>query len=152
MLSQFSQVSVAKDYKVGDLTIANAWARASAGQARTGAAYIGNISNHGNKMDRLISATSPVAKRVEIHNNIIENGVAKMRQVTAIDINPGHPIALKPGGYHIMFMGLHAPLKIGETFPLTLSFEHAGKIDLAIEVRKIGSSRSMNMKHGKMKH
>ncbi len=141
----------AKDYKVGNLMISDPWARASAGPVKTGAAYIGKISNHGSSMDRLIGATSPTAKRVTVHNSIIENGIAKMRHVKTMDIHPGHAASLKPGGYHIMLMGLKAPLKAGSSFPLTLEFEKAGKIEVTVDVKKIGHASKMNMDHGKMK-
>lgn len=142
----------AKDYQLGDIKISTPWARASAGPAKTGAAYIVKISNTGTKIDRLIGVAGSIAKRVETHTNIIENNIAKMRHVNAIDIHPGHSTSLKPGGYHIMMMGLHAPLKVGQTFPLTLTFEKAGKIEVTVEVRKIGAGRKMKMDHGKMKH
>jgi periplasmic copper chaperone A len=146
-----SGITLAKDYKIGDLMISNPWARASAGPAKTGAAYIGKISNHSQNSDRLISATSPAAKRVQVHNSIVENGIAKMRHVEALNLKPGQSVALKPGGYHIMMMGLNAPLRTGQSFPLTLIFEKAGKITLTVDVRKIGSSHKMKMDHGKMK-
>jgi hypothetical protein len=139
----------AKDFKIGNLMISDPWARASAGPAKTGAAYIGKISNHSGKSDRLISVTSPAAKRVMVHQSIVENDIAKMRHVKALDIKPGQSVSFKPGGYHIMMVGLKKPLKAGETFPLTLSFEHAGKIEITVTVRKIGGSRKMEMDHGK---
>ena len=142
----------AKAYQLGDLKISSPWARASAGPAKTGAAYIVKISNTGAKMDRLIGVAGSIAKRVETHNNIIENGIAKMRHVNAIDVHPGHATSLKPGGYHIMLMGLKAPLKAGQTFPLTLSFEKAGEIEVTVEVKKIGAGRKMKMDRSKMKH
>ena len=146
----FNQDVTAKDYQIGDLKISEPWARSSPSRAKTGAAYVTKISNHGSKIDRLIDASAPVAKRVEVHTNIIENGIAKMRHVKAIDINPGHSITLKPGGYHIMLMGLKAPLKIGDIFPLTLTFEKAGEIKVMTEIRKIGGSHSHKMSPGKM--
>ena len=142
----------AKTYQIGNLVITNPWARASAGMMKKGAAYIPKLMNNGQTQDRLIAVSSAIAKKVELHLSSVENGIAIMRHVDGLNLKPGKSAVLRPGGYHIMMMGLHAPLKIGQSFPITLTFEKAGKIEVVFTVRKSGSSYGSKMDHGKMKH
>lgn len=125
----------AHEFKLGDLHIDHPWARATIGQVKNGAAYV-TLANHSDRPDTLISVASPVAKRVEIHSNIMEDGVMKMRRLEGIEVNPGEPAVLAPGGMHIMLMGLHAPLVEGESFPLTLTFEQAGSVEVEVKIDK----------------
>ncbi|NQV54336.1 MAG: copper chaperone PCu(A)C [Rhodospirillales bacterium] len=129
----------AQTVKHGDLELKKPWARATAGMAKNGAAYITEIINHGNRADRLVGAASPVARMVQIHTNLMEGGVMKMRRVDGINIDAGKAITLKPGGYHVMMMGLHAPLKEGDSFPLALTFERAGTVNVTAKIGKVGS-------------
>lgn len=77
----------------------------------------------------LIAVSSPAAKIVEIHDMKIENNMMKMNAVDKIDVVPGKPTELKPGGYHVMMMGLVKALNKGDTVPITLEFRSAdGKI------------------------
>ena len=124
-----SNAGLARDYKLGNLTIQQPWARASIGAAKAGAAYL-TVTNAGGEADRLIGVASPVAKRAEIHAQLIEAGVSKMRRVDAIEVAPGEPAVLRPGGLHIMLMGLNAPLIEGELLPLSLTFERAGMVEV----------------------
>ncbi|MBO33592.1 MAG: hypothetical protein CMM74_11550 [Rhodospirillaceae bacterium] len=140
--------SHAQNYQVGQLEVSRPWARASAGKAKNGAAYIDQIINKGNTADRFIGVSSDVAMKTEIHNHILEGGIMKMRQVKGgIEVKPGHPVILKPGSYHIMMMGLKAPLKLGGTIQVTLEFEKAGKILVKVPVLKVGASGKSKMKH-----
>lgn len=116
------------------LEIQMPWARASAGMAKTGAAYL-TIVNHGAVADRLTAAASPVARKAEIHGHSMEDGVMRMRAVGALEIAAGRTIVLEPGGLHVMLIGLHAPLAPGQRFPLTLTFEAAGDIEVEVAVR-----------------
>ena len=122
----------------GSMHIAHPWARATAGVARNGVAYL-TIVNRGREADRLVSVTSPVARKAALHNHIVEGDIVKMRPVEAITVHPGTPAVLKPGGLHIMLMGLHAPLMQGQTFVLTLTFEQAGTVDVEVAVEKPGA-------------
>ena len=97
------------------------------------------ITNQGTEVDRLLKVASPVAKKAETHTIETEGGVMKMRPVRAIEVSPGEPSVLKPGGLHIMLMGLKAPLKEGQEFPLTLSFEKAGSIEVEVVVQRAGA-------------
>jgi len=137
--------ATAHDYKLGDLKIEHPWARASIGVAKAGAAYL-VVINAGKETDRLVAAASPVAETVQIHTHLIEDGVAKMRRVMAVEVEPGEPAVLQPGGLHVMLMGLKAPLVEGEVFPLTLTFERAGEIE--IEVMINAPAAGGNGEHG----
>jgi len=111
----------AHDYKLGQLEIIHPWARASIGQAKAGVAYV-TISNEGREPDRLIATATDVAKRAALHTNKMENGVMLMLPVEAIELAPGEPVVLEPGGLHIMLMHLKHALKKGEKVDLTLRF------------------------------
>ena len=103
--------------------------------AQTGAAFMA-IHNHGDTDDALIGVRSPAARRVELHQHVMTaDGVMSMTAVTDPVIIPaGGEILLDRGGYHIMFMGLAAPFEDGALIPLTLVFEHAGEIEVAVPV------------------
>jgi hypothetical protein len=131
--------AAADDTKLGDLTIAQPWARATPGAAPTGAVYL-TIENHGARGDKLVAAASPVADTVMLHTHIVENGVAQMRPVDGIEVAAGATAELKPGGFHIMLMGLHQPLRKSDVFPLTLTFEHAGKVAVQVHVGSVGAT------------
>ena len=125
----------AHDYKLGQLEIIHPWARASIGQAKAGVAYV-TISNEGREPDRLIATATDVAKRAALHTNKMENGVMLMLPVEAIELAPGEPVVLEPGGLHIMLMGLKSPLVEGDSFPLTLTFEKAGSIEVEVNIQE----------------
>ena len=125
--------ALAHEFKLGDLMIDHPWARASIGQTPNGAAYM-TITTSGQETDRLMAVESDVAKRVELHTHMMEEGVMKMRQVEAIEVAPGEPTLLKPGGLHVMLMGLKTPLVEGESFPMTLVFERAGRVEVEVDI------------------
>jgi len=126
----------------GDIQITKPWARASAGQAKAGAAFLA-IANTGTTDDRLVAARADVSRKTELHTHIKEGDLMKMRQVEAIDVPAGKTVALQPGGLHVMFMGLNAPLASGTHFPLTLVFEKAGEITVDVEVQGVSSKMPM---------
>lgn len=132
-------------HRFGPLTIEAPWARASAGAARAGAAYL-RIVNSGAEADRLLGASSPVAERVELHTHMTTGGVMRMRRIEAVAVPGNEAAELKPSGDHVMLMGLTGPLTQGSTFPLTLSFEKAGKITVPVAVRPV-AARGPGMKH-----
>lgn len=115
------------------------WARPTAGAAKTGAAYL-TIENRGAAADRLVAAAAPVADTVEIHTVVKDGDVMRMRPVQAVEIAAGATQKLQPGGFHIMLIGLKAPLKAGERFPLDLTFEKAGRrtVEVAIGTAAAG--------------
>ncbi|PZP55043.1 MAG: hypothetical protein DI596_11980, partial [Azospira oryzae] len=79
-------------------------------------------------------------ERTEFHRMSLEDGVMKMRHLPAIEVPAHGTVELKPGGTHLMLMGLKQPLKEGERFPLTLRFERSGTVALQVAVRKMGAS------------
>ena len=119
------------------LEVTNAWARATPGKAENGAAY---VTIESPTADRLVSASSPVAKRAELHTMSMQGMVMKMRPIAGLDVPPGQSLTLKPGGEHIMLMGLNQPLHEGQSFPLTLDFEKAGPRTVTVAVEKAGSN------------
>jgi periplasmic copper chaperone A len=126
--------------QTNQLEVSNAWARATPGRAETGAAY---VTIQSPTADRLLSAASPVAKKVELHTMEMAGMVMKMRPIAALDIPAGQPVTLKPGGEHIMLIGLEHPLREGQSFPLTLNFEKAGARTVTVAVEKAGAMPSM---------
>lgn len=129
----------------GGLMIEDAWSRAT--PARNGVAYM-TIFNHGQDMDRLITAESPIAKKVELHTHTMTDGVMRMRRIQAVEVHPGEPALLAPGGNHVMLMGLHAKLAEGQSFPVTLVFEKAGKVTVNVQVGKAGAMGHGGSMHG----
>ena len=119
------------------IQIENAWSRAAMA-GRTGVVYL-TITDSG-APDRLTGVASPVAAQSGLHESFTDHGVAKMRDVAALPVEPGKPVALAPGGYHIMLTGLKQPLKEGDTFPVTLSFDKAGQVTATVTVQKPGGS------------
>lgn len=109
------------------------WARPTPGRAKNGAAFM-TLVNTGETADSLVSATSDAADRTEVHAHIMDGGVMRMRKVDGVEVVPGSPTVLKPGGLHLMFLGLKKPLKIGETVAVTLTFAKAGKVEVRIPV------------------
>src|SRR5262245_29733230 len=100
------------EFSNAGVTVAHPWARATPGGVKVGGAFF-EIKAAAGKGDRLIAASSPVAGSVEIHNHIMEGGVARMRRVDAIAIAGGKSVVLAPSGYHVMLMDLKQPLKEG---------------------------------------
>lgn len=141
-------LSYANNDKAGDIHVAQAYARATVPHQPTGAAYL-TLENKGRTSDKLISASSPVAKEVELHTMSMEGNVMRMREVSDIEIKPESRLEMKQGdGYHLMLMGLQQPLKAGERFPLTLTFEKAGKTEVSVSVRDIKGTKAHGSGHG----
>lgn len=142
----------AQDYKLQDLHIDRPYARATAPQQPSGAAYL-TIENQGKTADKLVAVSSPVAKSVQIHTMSMEGDVMKMREVSAIELKPDAKIEMMPGnGYHLMLIGLRQPLKAGDKFPLTLTFEKAGTTEVSMTVedrnKKAKGGKDSGMHHG----
>ena len=126
----------AHEQKLGALILHHAWSRATPAGAKTGAAYV-KIENTGDAADQLLSAASDIAAMTEVHQMSMENDIMKMAPAGAVDIPPHGVVELKPHGLHIMLMGLKKPLAEGDTFPVTLTFAKAGKVDLQVVVGKV---------------
>jgi copper(I)-binding protein len=124
--------------------VEDAWARPTvAGQAGGG----GFLKITSATADRLISASAPVSKTVELHTMQMDGDVMRMRQIPAIEIPAGQTVELKPGGLHVMFIGLTQTLDSGASFPLTLRFEKAGEVKVEVQVRNQGPAPMTMHKH-----
>ena len=134
----------AQNAKVGSLQIENAYTRSTVpGQMAAGGFM--KVENKGS-VDLLVSASSPVAGEVQLHEMSMEGNVMKMRQVKDIPVPAGGAIELKPGGMHLMFMNIKSPLVAGETIPVKLKFAKAGEVEVKFPVNAMGSHG------GAMKH
>lgn len=122
-------------------TVKNAWARGTVPQQQASGAFMQITSPQGGK---LVAAASPVAGMTEIHEMKMEGGVMKMGPVPALDLPAGKAVELKPGGYHVMLMGLKQQLKAGDQVPLTLTIEGSdGKretLQLSVPVKALGAN------------
>lgn len=142
----FATMAFTSTVMAADIMVSNPWARASASMAKAGAAFM-YIMNKTGYDDILISAKSDVAKRIELHTHLREDGVMKMREVKGgIVLKDGATQKLEPGSFHVMLMGLYAPLKEGTTFPVTLVFKHAPEQTITVHVQGPGSMGKMKMK------
>ncbi|HUK07073.1 MAG TPA: copper chaperone PCu(A)C [Stellaceae bacterium] len=135
--------------QTSSIEVNHVWARATPAGAKTAAVYM-TLTNKGSAPDRLMSVSTSVADKADVHTTINDNGVMRMRPVTALDVKPGMPTVLKPGGYHIMLMDLKGPLVAGQSFALSLTFEKAGTINATATVEKAGSMGPGDMPGMKM--
>jgi periplasmic copper chaperone A len=126
----------------GNSTIAveQPWARATPAGAMSGAAYM-TLANKTSAADSLTGASSDAAAKVQIHEMKVVNGVMQMREVAGgLAIPANGSVTLKPGGYHVMLIGLKKPLVAGQSFPLTLTFAKAGNISVTVPVQAMGAT------------
>ncbi|ARO30310.1 GLE1 domain-containing protein [Rhizobium sp. NXC14] len=120
--------------KAGDLEISGAFAKAMLPGQPVGGGFF-TVKNNGKMDDRLLSISSPAAGEVQIHEMATKDNVMRMRQLKdGIAIAAGETVKLEPGGLHLMFQKVKTPFKQGDTVPVTLSFEKAGKVDLVLQV------------------
>jgi copper(I)-binding protein len=132
--------SLAHEFKVGSIVVEHPWSRATPGGAQVAAGYF-TAENHGDAPDRLVSATAEVAGRTQIHQMSMVDGVMKMREVPdGLALAAKGSVTLEPNGYHLMFLDLKRPLKDGEEFSGTLTFEKAGSVDVTFEVEEVGAT------------
>ena len=140
-----SSLACAGDVKVGNLSIGHPYARPTAPAQPTGGGYL-TLTSKG-RADRLLSASSPIAREVQIHSMKMEGDVMRMREVDAIDVPADKLVELKPGGFHLMLMGLKEPLKAGQRFPLKLRFEKAGEVSVEVSVDAPSAPGTQHKKH-----
>ena len=135
----------AHDFKAGSLTLQHPWTRATAG--KVGAGYT-IIVNAGKTPDTLLSAGSPAVDKVEIHTMTMDGGVMKMRPLPdGVAIPAGGTAKLAPGGYHLMLLGLKAPLVAGKLIPLTLNFAKAGPVKVQLKIEAAGATEPAHVNH-----
>jgi copper(I)-binding protein len=142
-------MAAAETYSAGGLQIVGPWARATPKGATVSAGYL-TITNKGKETDRLIGGSLVSASRFEVHATVTENGVARMRQVTGLEIKPGATVELRPGGTHVMFMGLKQPMTSGQALKGTLVFEKAGTVAIEFAVQPPGATSGAQV--GGQKH
>ncbi len=117
------------------ISVGGVWSRPATAGLPTGVAYL-TLTDGAPLADRLVSASSPKAGRVSLHHSVMKGGVMSMLPVEGgLELPPGRPVTLAPGGYHLMMTGLKDGLKVGETYPLTLRFAHAKPITVQVHVR-----------------
>lgn len=128
----------AHDFRLGALRIDHPYATPTPAGATTGAAYLRTLRNTGTQPDRLVGASTPAARAVEIHRSEIDaQNVMRMRAIDGIALPPGSEVRLRHGGeHHLMLIDLKAPLKDGDRFPLTLRFERAGEREVMVWVQQ----------------
>ena len=148
MLLAMTMTSQAHEFKVGEIEIDHPWSRATPEGARVAAGYM-VLKNNGAEADRLVSITSEISGRAEIHEmSVNEQGVMTMRPLAdGVEIPAGGEVALEPGSYHIMFMDIQNGLKEGDRFSGTLTFETAGEIEVEYAVDAIGGGSGGHDNH-----
>jgi len=123
------------------ITVEQPWARATPAGAMTGAVYM-TLANKTGTADRLTAAASDVAQKVQIHEMAVVNGIMQMRELAnGLAVPANGSVTLKPGGYHVMLIGLKKQLIAGQTLPLTLTFAKAGNISITVPIQAIGATR-----------
>ena len=140
----FSSSLLAQNALVGPIKIENAYTRATVPGQQVAGGFM-KIENKGTT-DQLVSASSPLAGEVQLHEMAMEGNVMKMRQVKDITVPAGGSVELKPGGLHLMFMNIKAPLAAGESVPVKLKFAKAGEVEVKLPVNAMGQHG------GAMKH
>jgi periplasmic copper chaperone A len=123
------------------VSVSDAWVRATVPAQRASGAF---MTLRSAQPARLISASSPVAGVVEIHEMKMEGDTMRMRAIDALALPAGQSVELAPGGYHVMLMELKQTLKEGDTVPLSLTIEAEGKrstVEVAAPVRKLAEKK-----------
>ncbi len=127
------------------VTVEQPWSRATPPGAKIGVGFL-RLKNAGAAAERVVGASTPAAARVEMHVTTRDGDVMKMRQVESFDIPAGGSFELKPGGAHLMLMGLRRPLAKGERVPLTLKLQSGGTLEIELNVAALGA-RSPGHRH-----
>ncbi|QEY58702.1 copper chaperone PCu(A)C [Pseudomonas sp. C27(2019)] len=140
--SEHQPVTQSVETQQAGIKVVTAWSRELPPTAPVGAAFM-HIENHSDLADRLISAESSIAHVTELHAHIHEGDVMRMVKVDTIDVPAHGQLTLEPGGYHVMLIDLKKPLIAGETLPLTLQFEHAGQMDITVNIKSSDAGTSV---------
>lgn len=147
----------AHEFSAGSLVIDHPWSRATPPGAKVGGAYF-TVTNNGKEPDQLIAATAQPAERAEFHRMSMKGDVMTMTKLEKpVSINPGETVYFEPGSLHVMLFGLKQPLKEGEKFSGTLTFEKAGTVELSFKIDKLGVRlpsvfEGDETDHSKMRH
>jgi copper(I)-binding protein len=126
----------AHEFRAGPIHIDHPYSRQVPNVRTPGIVYM-TISNKGEKPERLLGASSPIAGRIELHANLRDGDIMRMRPVEAIDLPAAGVLRLQPNArWHLMLLDLRKPLAVGDTFPLTLTFREAGDVRVEVEVQR----------------
>lgn len=133
-----------------DVTTTGAWVRATVGAQKATGAF---MQVNSTEPVRIVGVSSPAAKIVELHEMKMDGDRMMMHAIEGLDVTPGTPVELKPGGYHIMLMELVKPISAGDKVPLTLVIEDKNKkrsnLDVSAEAQAMGAAAKQHM-HGGM--
>jgi copper(I)-binding protein len=137
--------ALSAEYTAGTITVTEPWTRAMPPGAKVGGGFM-VITNSGDTADRLLEVKSPRADHGEVHEMAMDNGVMKMRELAdGLEIPAGGSVELKPGGYHVMLMGVSEGFEEGETIPAVLVFETAGEVEIAFPAAPVGAKSMQPM-------
>ena len=139
-LALLAPAAIGHKHEKGDIEVRHPWSRASPPGAKVGVAYM-EIRNRAGQADKLLAASTPIARAVEMHVTQRDGEVMKMRQVQAFEIPARERYELRPGGSHLMLIDLERPLKKGERLAMRLRFERAGELEIELEVQEQGARR-----------
>ena len=115
----------------GQVKVEGAWVRPTVPGQQAGGGFM-TLTSAGD--DRLLGGSTPAAERFELHTMAMSGDVMVMRQVDGIDLPAGRKVELKPGGLHVMLVGLKQPLAAGSTVPVTLRLRKAGEVKIEMQV------------------
>ena len=137
LLAALLAVPLAATAQPAPVSVEQAWARATPGQSSVGALY---LTLRATAADRLASISTPVSGMAMLHETRDVGGVMQMRELPGLPLPTGQLVAMKPGGVHVMLMDLSHPLKRGDHFPVTLTFDHAPPVTVEVTVARAGAS------------
>ncbi|UOA33013.1 hypothetical protein DSM110093_02823 [Sulfitobacter sp. DSM 110093] len=145
--------AAAHEYNAGGIVVDHPMAFETPKTARVGGGYL-TITNNGDKSDRLLAVSAEGFDEVSLHETTTDDmGVARMSHVEGINLPAGETVTLKPGGLHVMFMGLDGdPFEEGEKIPATLTFEKAGTLDVTFNVESRRGHNAGDMEHSSHEH
>ncbi len=148
----FTGPAAAQHAKGTGIHVEAAWARASMGAGRPGAVFF-TLVNGGKTADRLLGAETGVARTSQFHSHVMDGNIMLMRATDALEVPAGTKLVLRPGGKHLMLMGLKRELKAGDSFKVTLRLEQAGSMEITVAVQKLGAmGPGRPGGHGSRKH
>lgn len=145
----------ASEFRKNDLVIDQPHAASTAPGQPHGAVFIRSITNAGPAADQLIGGRAAVARSVEVHRMEMDNNVMKMREIPGVDVPANTRVMMGRGnkdGYHLMLMNLSAPLRAGDTIPMTLIFKRAGEVNVTVTIEKQGAGHGHSGGHSGHKH
>ncbi len=140
------QGAAARDFTAGEIIVSQPWSRATPGSSKVAVGYL-SIRNSGDTPDRLKSASTEVSEKTSAHTMAMNGDMMVMRPMEDGVLVPAHgTVSFEPGSNHLMLEGLRRPLKKGETFSGTLTFEKAGAVPVIFQVEAIGA-RAPSLPH-----